>query len=78
MIDPTVLVTTDNNRPEGVPYLAMRPPVAAKALGISKRKLWEITADRSSGIPHIRFGRSILYPVREVTDWLGEQAKRQS
>ena len=57
------------------PRLALRPKDAAKALGIGERKLWELTADRTSGIPHVRFGKAILYPVRELCDWLAEQAK---
>ncbi len=59
-----------------VPPLALRPKDAARALGIGERKLWEITADRTSGIPHVRFGRSILYPVRELADWLAERAAK--
>ena len=56
------------------PCLALRPKDAAKALGIGDRKLWEITADRTSGIPHVRFGRSVLYPVRELQEWLAQRA----
>ncbi len=58
-----------------VPRLALRPKDAAKALGIGERKLWEITADRTSGIPHVRLGKAILYPVRELRDWLAEKAQ---
>jgi excisionase family DNA binding protein len=50
--------------------LALRPVEAAEALGICERKLWEITADRTSGIPHVRFGRAVLYPVAELERWL--------
>ena len=60
-----------------IPCLALRPREAAKALGIGERKLWELTADRSSGIPFVRFGRAILYPVRELMDWLAEMAKEK-
>lgn len=77
MIDPTVSATTDNNGPESVPYLAMRPPLAAKALGISKRKLWEITADRTSGIPFVRFGKCVVYPVKLLERWLAEGAQKK-
>ena len=58
-----------------LPPLALRPKDAAKVLGIGERKLWEITADRTSGIPHVRFGKAILYPVRELRDWLAEKAQ---
>lgn len=54
--------------------LALRPREAAKALGIGERKLWEITADRASGVPHIRLGRAVLYPVDLLRDWLAQQA----
>jgi len=57
-----------------VPNLALRPRDAAAALGIGTRKLWEITADRTSGIPHVRIGRSVLYPTRELADWLADRA----
>ena len=58
------------------PHLALRPREAAKALGIGPRKLWEITADTTSGIPHCRFGKCIVYPVRELADWLAERAAK--
>ena len=61
-----------------VSHLALRPKDAAKALAISERKLWEITADRSSGIPHVRFGKAIVYPLRELQDWLRDQIKKGS
>ncbi|MHC5023148.1 MAG: helix-turn-helix domain-containing protein [Planctomycetota bacterium] len=62
----------------GPPCLGLRPKDAAKALGISERKLWELTADRTSGIPHTRCGKTILYPVRELTEWLAQCAARDS
>ena len=60
------------NDHDPITILAMRPREAAKALGIGARKLWEITADRTSGIPHFRCGRSVLYPTRELQDWLAD------
>ncbi len=57
------------------PTLALRPKDAARALGIGERKLWELTADRTSGIPHVRFGKAVLYPVRELEEWLARQVK---
>ena len=63
--------TTDVTR------LALRPRDAAKALGIGERKLWEITADQTSGIPHVRFGKAIVYPTRELADWLAAQVTKQ-
>ena len=58
-----------------LPVLALRPKDAARALGIGQRKLWQITADRTSGIPHVRFGKAVLYPVRELEEWLARQVK---
>ena len=57
---------------DAVPRLCLRPTEAAAALGIGKTKLWEIAEDRSSGIPHIRFGKLVLYPVDELRRWISE------
>ncbi len=54
--------------------LAMRPKEAAKALGISPRKLWEITADKTSGIPHTKLGRCVVYPVKALDRWVNDRA----
>ena len=66
--------TSTARSPECDVCLALRPKDAARALGIGERKLWEITADRTSGIPHVRLGKAILYPIRELRDWLAQQA----
>lgn len=66
---------TDTGPGDG-PRLALAPKDAAKAIGIGQRKLWELTADRTSGIPHIRLGRRIVYPVRELTEWLAQRIER--
>lgn len=58
--------------------IALRPRDAAKALGISERKLWALTADPECDIPHIRLGRLVRYPVRELQDWLAAQAIREA
>lgn len=61
-------------RPDpATPCLAMRPREAAKALGISPKTLWILTHEGQ--IPHARVGACVLYPVRELTDWLTKQAK---
>ena len=65
----------NEHAPDPIPILALRPREAAKALGIGARKLWEITADRTSGIPHVRFGKAVLYPVDDLRTWLAERAK---
>lgn len=60
---------------DGVPRLALRPAEAAKALGIGRRKLWSLTADRASAIPHVHLGTAVVYPVRELMDWLASQVE---
>jgi predicted DNA-binding transcriptional regulator AlpA len=52
--------------------LALRPKQAAAALGISPRKLWELT--NIGAVPHVRLGRAIVYPVSLLERWLSEQA----
>jgi predicted DNA-binding transcriptional regulator AlpA len=57
------------------PRLALRPRNAAKALGIGERKLWAITADKTSGIPHVRLGKAVVYPVAPLEAWLARRAE---
>jgi excisionase family DNA binding protein len=52
--------------------LSLRPKEAAEVLGISERLLWEWT--RAEGIPHVRIGNVILYPVDGVRQWLAERS----
>ena len=53
--------------------LALRPRDAAKALGISERKLWQLTHDGL--IPSAKVGRTVLYPVTGLHDWLRQQTE---
>ena len=48
--------------------LALAPREAARALGVSPRTLWAHT--KAGTVPHVRLGRRILYPVRELREWL--------
>lgn len=50
------------------PRLALRAREAAEALGISERLLWDWT--HGEGVPHVRIGNVVLYPVSEVRQWL--------
>ncbi len=52
--------------------LALRPREAAKALGVSERTLWGWT--HAGTVPHVRVGRTILYPVDALRDWLRQQS----
>jgi excisionase family DNA binding protein len=56
------------------PILALRPREAARALGISDRTLWQLTAD--GVVPFVRLRKAILYPVDALRSWL-EQARQQ-
>lgn len=60
---------------EAEPPLALRPKDAAKVLGISPRLLWSLT--NRCEIPHVRLGRTVLYPVDELRRWLSEQSNQQ-
>ncbi len=54
--------------------LALRPREAAKALGISERMLWSLTAPRGT-VPAVRIGTCVLYPVTGLQAWLDRQAQ---
>lgn len=54
-----------------VPFLALRPRQAAEALGISEALLKRLTKDRR--VPIIRLDRAVLYPLRELSEWLSGQ-----
>lgn len=53
------------------PCLAVGSRDAAKMLGIGQRLLWSLT--NRGAIPHVRLGKRIVYPVRELTDFLSQQ-----
>lgn len=59
-----------------VETLSVRPREAAKALGISARTLWGLTAPRGP-IPCLRVGRgkrrTVLYVVADLQAWLRQQ-----
>jgi len=59
--------------------LALRPREAAKALGISARTLWGLTAPRGP-IPCLRIGhgrrKTVLYPVADLQAWLRRHAEK--
>jgi hypothetical protein len=53
--------------------LALRAPEAAAALGISERKLRQLTPR----LPVVRADGVVLYPVEALRRWLDEEVKRQ-
>ena len=72
------MATDRTNAPGSVPAipptsLALRPREAAKALGISERMLWSLTAPRGT-IQSVRVGSCVLYPVTGLQAWLDRQA----
>ena len=61
-------------QPPGMPPLSLRPDEAAKALGVSRRTIDTLIADRTSGLPVVRVGRAVLIPVDGLRRWLDEQS----
>jgi len=53
--------------------LSLRPAEAARALGISPRTLWALTA--RGEVPHVRTGAVILYPLPALRRWLEERTQ---
>lgn len=47
---------------------------AAAYLGISERHLW--TQTKARRIPHVKIGRRVLYPVKELDAWLEDRAAK--
>jgi len=52
--------------------ILVRPLVAARLLGISPRKLWELT--NRGQIPCVRIGRALRYSVPALETWVAEQS----
>lgn len=50
--------------------LAMRPKVAARAIGVSERTLWSMA--KRGAIPHARIGNCVVYPTAAILAWLQE------
>ena len=61
--------------PREVPFLALRPRQAAEALGVSEATLQRLTQDRR--VPVIRLDRAVLYPLRELSEWLSNQVETE-
>lgn len=59
-----------DNRPE---RLLLSAKESSRALAISPRKLWGMTA--SGEIPHIRLGRCVRYPIDDIQHWIDEQKR---
>lgn len=59
------------NTTPAITPLALRPRDAAVALGISERLLQDWAKEH--GLPCLRLGQVVLYPVDEVRQWLREK-----
>jgi excisionase family DNA binding protein len=46
----------------------LKPPDAAKRLGISERKLWDLA--KRGEVPVVRIGRSVRYDVADLQRWI--------
>lgn len=53
---------------DAIPALLVAAPIAARALGISARSLWAITAPRGD-IPCVKVGSRILYDPQDLAEW---------
>ena len=63
--------------PSGDNLICLGRADAADRLGISSRTLYERTAPRGP-IFSVRFGRRVLYPVKEIDRYIAEQIASQS
>lgn len=55
--------------------MLLTPAEASKALAISQRKLWSLTA--SGAIPCVRIGRSVRYSAESLRAWILDQEETQ-
>lgn len=65
-----MIMTTERPAP---PKLLLTSKEASTALGISPRKLWELTAGRQ--IASVRIGRSVRYDVRDLEAYIDDNKK---
>jgi hypothetical protein len=65
---------------QSIDPLSLRPRDAARALGLSERTLWGLTAPRGP-IPCLRIGhgkrQTVLYPVTDLQAWLSRQTEAE-
>ena len=64
-------MSAESTLPDLSGRLALRPHEAAAALGISDGKLRQIAPE----LPRVRRGRTVLYPVAGLEQWLAAQAE---
>jgi len=54
------------------PRLLLSVAETARALNLSRKKLWQITAPRGD-LPCIKVGTRVLYPVGDIVAWIERQ-----
>ena len=59
-----------------MPPFSLRPDEAANALGVSRRTLDTLIADRTPGLSVVRMGRTVLIPVDVLRRWLDAQSNQ--
>lgn len=57
---------------EPIPRITLRQNEAAAALGVSIPRLMELV--EHDGLPVVRRGRTLLFPVADLARWASEQA----
>lgn len=55
--------------------LLVGPTNASRMMAVSPRKLWSMTFEDQPGLPYIRCGRLVRYPVDDLRRWIESQRK---
>jgi len=55
--------------------LLVDPKNAARMMAVSTRKLWGMTFEDRPGLPYVRCGRLVRYPVADLQRWIESQRK---
>lgn len=67
-----------SGNPEATAHRPPKPTLSVKEaaayLGVSERHLW--TQTKARRIPHVKLGKRVLYPVKELNAWLEDRASR--
>ncbi|NQT39188.1 MAG: helix-turn-helix domain-containing protein, partial [Planctomycetes bacterium] len=53
--------------------LLVDPKRAARMLAVSPRKLWAMTFEDEPGLPYLRCGRLVRYPVADLQRWIDDR-----
>lgn len=55
--------------------LLLTPKEAAKLLSVSPRKLWSMTFEDGLGVPYLKMGRLVRYPLADLKTWIQQQSE---